>query len=242
MLYILLAFTVPACAIYSPMTRTAKQIPLALAFRPSLSRGDFFITQSNEAAVAMIDKWPNWGSHLLVLQGAAASGKTHLAAVWQEKTGARKIAAQDIADISHPLSPIIIDGVDTWLGDRDFEIALFHLHNIISESQQSLMLTTRAAPSHIDFVLPDLASRMRGGALAQIAPPDDALLAAVLTKLFYDRQIDVGEEVISYILPRMERSFAAARDIVANADTLALSVRGRISVPLMRKVLADMQD
>src|SRR5690606_30240368 len=93
-----------------------------------------------------------------------------------------------------------------------------------------------------EFALPDLASRLRAAPLAAIKPPDDMLLGSVLIKLFSDRQLPVGNEVISYILPRMERSFSAARDIVKAADQTALASRQKISVPLMRKVLTGMQD
>jgi chromosomal replication initiation ATPase DnaA len=48
----------------------------------------------------------------------------------------------------------------------------------------------------------------------------------VLVKLFADRQLAVGEGVIAYLLPRMERSLAAAREAVAKLDAAALS-RGR---------------
>ena len=51
-----------------------------------------------------------------------------------------------------------------------------------------------------------------------LAPPDDALLRAVLVKLFADRQLAVDESLIGYLLaPRIERSFAAAREAVARS-------------------------
>ena len=71
-----------------------------------------------------------------------------------------------------------------------------------------------------------------------IREPDDMLLGAILVKLFNDRQLRVGEDVIKYILPRMERSFAAARDLVAQADKLALAEKKAVSIPLIRKILS----
>jgi chromosomal replication initiation ATPase DnaA len=49
--------------------------------------------------------------------------------------------------------------------------------------------------------------------------------------------LQIGEDVLNYILPRMERSFAAARDLVEKADQQALAEKRAISVPLMRQVL-----
>ena len=44
-----------------------------------------------------------------------------------------------------------------------------------------------------------------------MTPPDDALLRAVLVKLFDDRQLAVDESVLGYLAPRIERSFAGAQ-------------------------------
>ena len=104
-----------------------------------------------------------------------------------------------------------------------------------------MMITMRMPPSQADFVIPDLASRFRAAPSVCIHAPDDMLLASVIIKLFSDRQLSVSNDVISYLLPRMERSFAAARDIVERADKMALAEKRGISVPLMRKVLSDMQ-
>jgi chromosomal replication initiation ATPase DnaA len=96
-------------------------------------------------------------------------------------------------------------------------------------------------PTQSDFAIADLASRFRAAPVATIKAPDDTLLASVLIKLFADRQLSVGNEIISYILPRMERSFVAAKDIVENIDTLAYSKKKGVSIPLIRQVLTAMQ-
>ncbi len=83
----------------------------------------------------------------------------------------------------------------------------------------------------------DLASRLNAAPQAGIGAPDDALIAAVLVKQFADRQLKVDAEVISFMLTRMERSFEAARVMVAAIDALALEQRRNITVPLVRQVL-----
>lgn len=221
------------------------QIPLDFIGRTALGREDFLLGPGNQSAVAWIDRWPDWPAPLLVISGPAASGKTHLAAVWREKTGAEIIRpemllSRSAEDISRAGDKIILDGLDPWLGSAEVETTLFHLYNIFKEENRSFLVTTRMTPSQADFAVADLASRMRAAPVALIQPPDDVLLASVLIKLFSDRQLSIGNEVIQYILPRMERSFSAARDIVATADRMALAQKRRVSVPLMREVLAMM--
>lgn len=225
----------------------SRQIPLDLGGRSAYAREDFLIGPCNTDSVRWIDKWPDWPAPTLIITGPAASGKTHMAAVWRDKSRAETIRpelllthnAEELAAQGHSLA---IDGIDPWLGDRKAEETLFHLYNIVKEEKRSLLLTMRMTPTQADFAIPDLASRLRAAPMAAIKPPDDMLLGSVLIKLFSDRQLPVGNEVITYILPRMERSFAAARDIVKAADQTALAARQRISVPLMRKVLAGLQE
>lgn len=228
------------------MALAAQQIPLDLATRPALGRQHFLIGPSNQDAVNWIDLWPDWPAPLLLICGPAASGKTHLAAVWQEKTGAavirpENLLTQSAEEIAAQGQSIVLDGIDPWLGDRDAETALFHLYNIFKEEGRSFLATSRMSPTQSDFAIADLASRFRAAPLAVIKAPDDILLGSVLIKLFSDRQINVSSEVIGYILPRMERSFSAVRDIVEQADQLALSRKRRISIPLMREVLSSLQ-
>lgn len=224
-----------------------QQIPFDLGCRSAHGMMDFLIGPENRDAVAWIDRWPNWPAPVLIMSGPAASGKTHLSAVWKDKVDAEGIrpewllsrSADQIASVN---KNIVIDGIDPWLGERAAEETLFHLYNIFKEERRTFLLTTRMAPSHIDFAIPDLASRLRAAPVASIQAPDDTLLASILIKLFSDRQLVVSNDVIRYILPRMERSFSAARDIVAMADRKALSNKQRITTRLMRDVLVGMQD
>ena len=222
-----------------------QQLPLDLAARPAMGREDFLIGPENQDAAGWIDRWPDWSAPALILSGAAASGKSHLMAVWQEQSSAASIDPQELPlasaeDLASHGEHLAIDAIDPWIGDLEAETTLFHLYNMFKENGRSLLLTMRSTPTAIDFALPDLASRLRAAPVAAIHPPEDALLAALLIKQFHDRQLMIGEDVISYILPRMERSFAAAADIVARADSLALAEKRRISVPLMRQILTEM--
>ena len=223
-----------------------KQIPLDLGSRRAFGRSDFHIGASNRDAVGWIDRWSKCSGPAFILQGAPSSGKSHLAAVWQDKTDATIInpemltqkTAQKLFEMGDSL---VLDGLDPWLGDTMAETTLFHLYNMLKEEQKTMMITMRMAMAQCDFIIPDLASRFRAAPSVTIHAPDDMLLASVIIKLFSDRQLSVNNDVISYLLPRMERSFAAAYAIIERADHIALSEKRGISIPLMRTVLAEMQ-
>lgn len=229
------------------MTALAQQIPLDLPHRTAQGREDFLIAPANRDAVTWIDLYPDWSAPVLVLYGPAASGKSHLAAVWAARAGAAfapmdDLSAYNAEDLAALAPNLVLDHVDPWLGDRAAETTLFHLYNMMKEQGRSLLFTMRAAPVRLNFAVPDLASRLRAAPSVAIQAPDDTILSAVLVKLFADRQLSISEDVLAYILPRMERSFAAARDLVAAADRLALAEKKPVSIPLIRRLLLKPSD
>lgn len=133
----------------------------------------------------------------------------------------------------------LIDDASVWVGNRAHEEALFHLYNRCFSSGEKLLISARTFPSQWTFKIADLASRLKAAQVAEIAAPDDALLMAVLAKLFSDRQVRVAPGVIDYVMPRIERSFAAVQTFVSDIDDLALKNKRQITVPLARQVLSS---
>lgn len=230
----------------APASQQPHQIPLDLSCVPAMGREDFMIAPCNQDALSWIDRWPDWPAPILLLQGPAACGKSHMAAVWASRNNALHVPAKwlsthDAADIiaQSGSRDILIDYIDPWLGSQKAETQLFHLYNMLKESGKSALLTMRMTPKQVDFALPDLASRLCAAPVARIKAPDEMLLGAVLVKLFQDRQLKLEAPVLQYILPRAERSFAAIHHLVDKADMAALSQHRAISIPLMREVLAN---
>jgi chromosomal replication initiation ATPase DnaA len=220
-----------------------EQIPFDLGNRTALGRDDFLVAPNNHDAVAWIDLWPEWPAPCLVLYGPVASGKTHLGAVWSEKSSAMCVKAGDInealiGDIADIKKHVIIEDADDLIGNLQGEKGLFHLYNIFKEEQRSFLVTLQEPPVRRSFTLPDLASRLRAAPSAAIREPDEELLGALIVKFFNDKQIRIGADVLHYILPRIERSFEAVRDVVEQADQKALIEKRGITVPLMRDILS----
>lgn len=217
----------------------ARQLSFDLPVRQALGREDFFVSPANASAVALIELWPNWPSHKLLLTGPEGSGKTHLAHVWSQTSGARIIPAvqlntQDIPTLAR--GPVAIEDADRIAADTEQQQALFHLHNLVLAEGQSLLITARTPPARWGLTLPDLASRMQGTTQADLDPPDDALLSAVLMKLMADRQLSPSPNLIPYLLRRIDRSFAAAQRIIARLDEEALAR----NAPITRTLAADL--
>lgn len=216
-----------------------RQLPLDLGHRPALGRGDFLVAPCNAEAVAWLDRWPDWPAPALSVHGPDGCGKSHLARVFAARADAPVLAAAELtaADpprLFGPWRAVVVEDADRGVDEE----ALLHLYNLAREAGRHLLLTARAAPARWPLlVLPDLRSRLNAAPAATIAAPDDALLAGLLVKLLADRQLKVGREVVEFLLPRMERSFADAQALVARLDGAALAARREITVPLARQVL-----
>lgn len=223
-----------------------EQLVLDLPVRTAQGREDFFVSPSNALALQMLEAWPDWAGGKLALCGPAASGKSHLVQVWAARSGGVVLKAESLAQHDIPTlaaaRDVAVEDVDHMAhlapaNRKKTEEALFHLHNRLLGAGGTLLLSGVNAPSRWDIALPDLASRLRAAAVAQLEAPDDALLSALLVKLFMDRQITVSPDLIGYLLPRMDRSFAAARAMVAALDRAGLSKRRAITPRLASEVL-----
>jgi len=222
------------------MTAAPRQLILDLAHRQALGAEDFLVSRSNAAAVELIDRWPDWPHPASVVIGTQGSGKSHLAHVWQLSSSAGLVAASALTDATVAAladgGALVVEDLDRGIAE---EQALFHLLNRARESKLAVLLTSRVAPGDLAFAIPDLRSRMRALPLVEVQPPDEALLKAVLVKLFADRQLNVEPPVIEYLGVRMERSMETANRLVATIDRLALAMHRKVTKPLAAEALAS---
>lgn len=215
----------------------SRQLTFDLTGPPALGRDDFLVAPANAAALAALDRPGDWPGGRLLLVGPDGSGKSHIAAFWAAGNGARRIAAAalrpEAADALLPEgAALVVEDAHRAGGAAGAEQALYHLWNLAPARGALLLLTARTAPRDWGLTLPDLRSRMDAMAQAHLGPPDEALLGAVLVKLFADRQLQVPPEVIAALVPRMARDLGLARRLVAAIDEGALSQGRAITRPL----------
>jgi chromosomal replication initiation ATPase DnaA len=223
--------------------RPPRQLPLDLPALAALGREDFLVSPSNESAYAFIESWPDWTDRRALILGPPGAGKTHLAAIFAQTSGALRIAASQICAAEPPAllsrNALAVEDVDR---DRVNEAALFHLLNLARETDSFLLLTARRPPMEWGIAMPDLLSRLRALNAVRIRPPDEALLQALLVKLFVDRQLVVDTSVVTYLARRLERSFEAVRATVEALDREALSRSRRITRAMASDVLIDVAE
>jgi chromosomal replication initiation ATPase DnaA len=223
-------------------TAPPKQLAFDLPLDPRYGREDFLVGPANEAAYALVEAWPDWPDTVLVLTGPPGSGKSHLASIWAGRAHAWTVPVSGVTgeSVTHLVSngALVIEDIDRAEG-RD-EAALFHLLNRARERKAPVLLTSARPVDALELRTADLRSRLRLAPGAEILSPDDALLRAVIVKLFVDRQLVVDLAVIDALALRIDRSLGRAREVVSELDRDALGRGRRITKLLALAVLERM--
>jgi chromosomal replication initiation ATPase DnaA len=217
-----------------------RQLVLALDHAVSFAREDFLSGPSNDAALTLIDRWPDWPNRVMALTGPEGAGKSHLAAIWAEAAGARVLSGKLLGETNLPAAlvtgALVLEDLEPKGLD---ERALFHLLNLAREESAFVLITARAAPNTFPVAIRDLASRLRSIPAVALNAPDDALLRSLIVKLAADRQLSVDEPLVNYVVNRIERSFAAARAAVAHLDEEAMRQHRPVTRALAAELFRD---
>ena len=194
------------------------QIALPLDW-PDVEASDaFIVTASNEAAVRRIEAFGTWPVSAMILTGPRKSG--------------RSLFARIMASHAHAS---VIDDAET-----QSEADIFHAWNNAQQKRRPLLIVADAPPPLWRITLPDLRSRLAATPHVAFGEPDEALVAQLIARLLERRGVAVTPELISYLVPRVERSHHAVIDLIDRLDMASLSRRRPITVPLAREVLDGM--
>lgn len=202
----------------SPRPTPADQMRLPLQSDLPEGAEGFVVSDCNRAAVEALADWPNLIGGVMAICGPAGCGKSRLGQIWAERVGAVALHGAEAALID----PLEIEGRPVLLDramDADDE-TLFHLINLTQATGGALLLVSRPAPSAWAVALPDLRSRLDAVISVPMEAPDDAVLSAMLEARFAERGIRPQRDVIPYLLRRIDRSAAAAADVVERLDAL----------------------
>lgn len=213
-----------------------RQLRLKLNRSEGFSRDNLVGSSANGHALAALDAWPRWPGGVLALVGPEGVGKSHMAMSWTKASGARPVPAAGPVDYAALAgAPVLYEDADRYPTGR--EEALFHLINMAAQPGGGLLITARTPPSAWPAALADLRSRLNAVLVAEVEEPDDAILDSVLRKFFRERNIRPTDDLIPYLLRRIERSVPKAREIVIRLDEAADAEGRAISRALARQIL-----
>ncbi len=193
------------------------QIALPLGQGQGQGPARIVVGDPNRAVLDALSVPESWPFRTAVLSGAPRSGKS-LIARWFSETGKGEV----------------LDDADA-LDETD----LFHRWNRAQENGTALLLVTGRQPWEI--ALPDLRSRLGAALHLAIGPPDDAMIADLIAVHAAQHGLALGEGAITYLLPRVERSFAGIERLVAMIDRLSLERKQAPTLSIWRDALEAVQ-
>lgn len=215
------------------------------------SENNFLISDCNKSAYLQISQFFQGYKHdissdvlasgILILNGESKSGKSLLISslLADENDDFKLLKSVDhIKDYlsSGVKQDIIFDNNIENLSEGDQEI-LFHLYNNQKNNNLRLLLTLSKPIFSIKFYSEDLKSRIYSEPIVNILPPDDNIIKMLLIKYFSDKQINISNDVLNFLLPRIERKFTAIFDVAKKLDSSSIEHKRNITIPFVKEVL-----
>ena len=213
------------------------QLIFNFPFTTNYFEEDFFVSSSNFEAYKLIETWPKWSSRNINIYGPSGCGKSHLANILKKKINSFFINASDISNNSLALIKLkeclIIDNYENNIEEN----LLYTIINQTHQSNQYVIINSDQTISSLEIKLEDLKSRLNSFSKITIDLPTDDLIKVVLTKNFSDKQIQIDNKLIDFILKHINRSYEDIFNFIKKIDELSLSTGKSININLIKKVL-----
>ena len=213
------------------------QLIFNFPFTTNYFEEDFFVSSSNFEAYKLIETWPKWPSRNINIYGPSGCGKSHLANILKKKLNSFFINATDISNNSLALIKLkeclIIDNYENNIEEN----LLYTIINQTHQSNQYVIINSDQPISSLEIKLEDLKSRLNSFSKITIDLPTDDLIKVVLTKNFSDKQIQIDNKLIDFILKHINRSYEDIFNFIKKIDELSLSTGKSININLIKKVL-----
>lgn len=199
------------------MKPPADQIALPLDWPQSDGDARFIISDANRETFEHFRTWSLWPVKATIVTGPRRSGRTLLARSFVERVGGRLLDEADRRD----------------------EEELFHAWNQAQDSGRPLVMIADEVPPAWTPQLPDLKTRLAVTPVTRIHHPDDVLFPALVQLFFADRGLHIPGDALRFMSERLHRDYWTAERAVEAVDRFAIAERARLSLPTVRRALAE---
>jgi len=218
----------------------SEQLIFNFPFKRNYLKQDFYVSENNFSAFKLIESWPNWPSRLVNIFGPTGCGKTHLINILKSKIQSMLILAKNVNTTTLTQYKIkeclIIDDFDNNIKEN----ILYSIINLAFQDNKYLIISSKVSLKKFEIKLGDLKSRFTSFVEIGINLPTDDMIRVILTKNFSDKQIQISEKNIEYILKNIERSYEKINSFSSSIDGLSLAKARPINLQLIKKVLNEL--
>ena len=213
------------------------QLLLKFPNKKNYLKEDFYVSSSNNQAFDIINTWPKWLKKNINIFGPSGSGKSHLVSIIEDKAPCVKTYGANISEkvfLKFKTKEIlIIEDLDNLISEN----ILYSLFNYASQSNKSILITSKKSITSYNFSLADLKSRAHSSLIVEIKLPSDDLINVILSKNFSDKQITVDKKHIEYIIKRIDRSYEKISKFITTIDNYSLKKGKPFSLKIIKETL-----
>ena len=215
------------------------QLVFKFPFKASYFEKDFFVSSNNFEAYKLIESWPNWPDKRINIIGPSGCGKTHLINILSKKTKLLSIEAKDFNEnVDNRIMEVdclIIDNYD----DNIEEKLLYSMINHLSQLNKYVIINSKKSLKKFNINLTDLKSRFESFFEIYIGLPTDELIKVIIVKTFSDKQIQLSNKNLEFIIKNIDRSYEKISKFTKDIDNISLSTGKSININLIKKVLKN---
>lgn len=234
------------------------QLPLQVGLRDSSRFASFFAgtNQATTSALQTLRASPGGGLRgpvCVFVHGHAGTGKSHLlqaicaAASERRETSAylplRELTSfgPEVLSGCGELAYVCVDDVEGVARRRDWERALFGLHQQLEERGGRLVVAAALPPAAIHFDLADLASRLAGGLVLTLQVLDESGQMSALQLRAHLRGFELPDDAAQFLLRRLPRDMTSLCAFLDELDQASLVAQRRLTLPFVRDIFASNQ-
>lgn len=218
-----------------------KQIPLAIS-PPSAAGFDSLLTGPNAEAVQHL-RTLVFPAAPVYLWGGSGTGKTRLlrALAMQRQAEGERVGWFDAEDplpwvLDEGWSLVVVDRCE--LLDAERQQAAFAL--FVEAGTQGVQWAAAGRLPPVDLPLrDDLRTRLGWGHVFALQPLAEGETRAALRREADHRGIFLSDDVMSYLLTRFDRDLKFLMGLLDRLDDFSLAEHRQITVPLLKKMLAE---
>ena len=215
------------------------QLVFKFPFKTTYYEKDFFVSASNFEAYKLIESWPKWSSKQINIFGPSGCGKTHLINILSKKLKLLSINAKKLDEKINKhvekFDCIAVENYDENINEK----FLYSFINQIKQYDKVIIINSSKSLKNFNIDLIDLKSRFNSFLEIKIDLPTDDLIRVIILKIFSDRQIDLGNRNLEFIINNIERSYDKILKFTKDIDDISLSTGKSININLIKKVLIN---
>ncbi len=227
------------------------QIALPLSFDRQFSFDNYISANRDFIVTSLSGLIDGKADNIVGLWGDTDSGKTHLlnacahyareqSVVFQLYQGTQlpEYEPGQLGD-AEPSAVLAVDNLDAICGHRDWEERFYRFINQCRDQGARLLFTLSSKPPDLICILPDFQSRLSWGLLLELSRTDDSGVQHIVAQRARLLGLELSQEVLSYLFTHYSRRLSDQMTILQSLDRASLRQQKKITIPLIKQVLAE---